>query len=111
MHGGVVDKESMRLFSMLSQALTVIAAKHDQRVLINSFFFQKTEQPPHLFIRKSNFAVVRLCRILAAVRLRRMVRKMRIIEMHPQEKLLLRILSQPVQRLISYNIARTLHLV
>src|SRR6202171_4467680 len=111
MHGGVVDKESVRLFSMFSQAFTMVAAEHDHRVLINPFLFQKPEKSPDLFIRKSDLAIVRLRRIFATVRFGRMIRKVWVVEMHPKKKLLLRILRQPVQRHIGYNIARTLHLV
>src|SRR5207302_6202214 len=47
MHRSVVDKESVRLFAMLSQAFTMVAAEHDYRVLINPFLFQKPEKPPN----------------------------------------------------------------
>src|SRR5258708_40240741 len=89
MHGGVVDKESVRLFAMLSQAFTVVAAQHDHRVLINPFLFQEPEKPADLFIRESDLAVVRLRRVVATVRLGRTIRKVRVVEMHPEEKLLL----------------------
>src|SRR5260370_16661070 len=109
MHRGVVDKESVRLFAMLSEAFTVVAAEHDHRVLINPFLFQESEKPPDLFIRESDLAVVWLRRIFATVRFGRMIRKVWIVEMHPKKKLLLRILRQPVQPHIAPNIPRTLH--
>src|SRR3979411_1080528 len=92
MHRCVVNKESVRLFAMLSQAFTMVAAEHDHRVPINPFLFQKPEKSPDLFISKSDFAIVQVRRILATVRLGRMVRKVWIVEMHPKKKLLLRIL-------------------
>src|SRR6266478_2164023 len=102
MHGGVVDEESVRLFAMLSQAFTMVAAEHDYRVLINPFLFQKPEKPPNLLIRKSDLAIVWLRRIFATVRLGWMVRKVGVVEMHPKKQLLLRILPQPVQRHIGH---------
>ncbi len=111
MHGGVVDKETVRLFAMLSQAFAVVAAEHDHRVLINPFLFQKPEKPPDLLICESDLAIVGLRQIFATVRLGRMIRKVWIVEMHPKKKLLLRILRQPVQRHIGHNIARALHLI
>src|SRR6267378_4786832 len=111
MHGGVVDKETVRLFAMLSQTFAMVAAEHDHSVPINPFLFQKPEKPPDLLIRESDLAVVRLCRIFATVRLGRTIRKVGIVEMNPKKKLILRILPQPVQRHIGDNIARPLHLV
>src|ERR1035437_4598333 len=95
MHGGVVDEEAVRLFAVLSQAFAMVAAEHDYRVPIDSFLFQEAEKPSDLFIGKRNFSIVGLCRILATIRLGRTIRKMRIVEMHPKKKLLLRILRQP----------------
>ena len=111
MHGGVVDEKAVRPFAVLSQTFAMVAAEHDDRVPIDSFLFQEAEKPPDLFIGKRDFSIVGLCRILATIRLGRTIRKMRIVEMHPKKKLLLRILRQPVQRHIGHHIARTLHLV
>ena len=40
-----------------------------------------------------------------------MIGKVRIVQMHPEKKLLLRVLRQPVQRHIGDDVAGTLHLI
>ena len=96
---------------MLAQAFAMVAAEHNQRVLIQTLFLQKTQQAAQLLIRKGDFAVIGLSRVFPAVRLRRTIGKMRIIQMHPQEELLLRVLAQPVQRQVGHDVPRTLHLI
>ena len=101
---------------MLSQAFAVISAEHDYCVLIDSFFFQKSHEAPDLFIGERDLTVVGLCRIFPGIGLGRMIGSVRVVEVHPQEKLPLRILRplvffEPVQRRIGDKVARALHLV
>ena len=39
----IVDKKTMRLFAVLTEALTVISGEDDDCVLVQMFFFQKVD--------------------------------------------------------------------
>ena len=60
--------------------------------------FEPGEQPAHLLIRICNFAGVRVAGVSMLERFRRIVRSMWIEIVGPQEKILLPILLEPVER-------------
>src|ERR1700686_4524219 len=92
MQGRVVDKKSVRLFSVLAQALPVITAQHNKRVLIEVLFLQKANEPAHLLVRKSDLAIIQTILVFRTEGRRRMVGIMWIVKVHPEEKFLLVIL-------------------
>src|SRR5947209_15349119 len=98
-------------FAVLAQALAMVATQDDDRVLIQPLIFQKLQQPANLFVSECDFPVIGMGCVFVRVRLRWAIRKMRIVQMHPEEKLLPRILAKPLENLISYQIAGTLHFV
>src|SRR5437868_10614722 len=94
---GVVHEEAMGFFPMFSQAFSMVAAEHDERVLVQILHFKEMNQASHLRVRKSNFAIVGMVPIFVSVRSRRTIGEMGIVQVHPQKKLLLIILTQPIQ--------------
>jgi hypothetical protein len=49
-----VHEKTMRLFTMLSETLTMISAEDNQSVLVKSLVLEKLDQPPELRICKSD---------------------------------------------------------
>src|SRR6267154_3217022 len=111
MKRGVIDEEAMRLFPMLAEAFAVITGEHDQSVAKKVLSFKKSDQPPHLRIGECDFPIIGAVSVLFAERRWRAVREVGIVEVHPKEKLAVVILGEPIQRLISHNISRPLHLL
>src|SRR5216684_2543183 len=105
----IVDEEAMSLLSMLAQAFAMISREYDQSVVIKPFCLQERDYAPKLRVREGNLTVVQPILILLAIRRRGLVRVMRIIQMHPQKELALRVLAQPIQRDVGYHIPGTLH--
>src|SRR5207302_8793495 len=105
------DVYTVRLLPALTLALAVISAEQHQRILIQTLFLQKPNQSPHLLVGKRNLSIVRTLFVFLAVGRWWAIRIVRIIQMHPQEKLLLIILSQPLERGIRHLIARAFHLI
>ena len=111
LQGCVVDEEPVSFLSVLTQAFAMISAENHERVLVQPFFFEEPQQTSNLRVGESDLAIVWPRCVLLAIWRRRTVGIMRVVQVHPQEKLLLIILAQPVQRHIGYDIARALHLV
>src|SRR5215831_16170501 len=109
MQRGVIDKEAMSLFAVLTQDFTVIAAQDDHCALVQTLLLEKVDQSRDLRVRKRNLAVVRAILVLAVIWCGRPIRIMRIVKMHPEKKLLLIIFSQPVKRNIGHDIRGTFH--
>ncbi len=116
MHGRVVDEKSVRLLPVLPQTFAMVSSEHNHRILIKPFLLQIPHQSANLLVRKRNLPIIGTVGILMFVGLGRVIRKMRIVQMHPQKKLLLRrlslpVLSQPLQRDGRHFISGTFHFV
>src|SRR5438477_11776197 len=90
---GVVHEEAMGFFPMFSQAFPMVTAEHDERVLVQILHFEEMNQASYLRVRKRNFAIVGMIPVFVSIRSRRAIREMGIVQVHPQKKLLLIILT------------------
>ena len=106
---GVVDEEAMGFFSVLAQALAVIAAENDHGVLIQAFGFEEMNQASHLRIGESDFSVVGTVLVFGRIRGRGMIGIVRIVQVHPEKEFLLIVLAEPVQGHVGHQVAGTLH--
>ena len=106
---GIVDEEAVGFLAVLSQALAMIAAENDHSVFIQAFGFQETNEPSYLRICEGDFTVVGTVLVFGRIRGRGMIGIVRIVQVHPEKKLLLIILAEPVQRHIGHHVAGTLH--
>ena len=109
--GRVVNEETVSFLPVLAQALAVIAGENDKWVLGNALIFQKANQASNLRVGKCNFSVIEAVFILFAVRCGRAIRKVRIVQVHPEEKFLLVILGEPIQSGIGYYVTRAFHFI
>ena len=82
----VVHEEPMRALGVLAETLPVIADDRDNRLLEQASSLEESDQSPDLRIDERDFARVRPAREPRAVRLRRVVRRVRVVEMHPREE-------------------------
>src|SRR5579862_1214982 len=95
---------------MRSQALAVIRGEHDQRVLINTSFFDKAHQASYLLIDVCDFAVVGMRSVLLPKRRWRVVRIVRIVQVSPQKEWPFRGSLEPADGLVDHLGARALQL-
>ena len=94
----VVDKEPVRFFAMLTQAFAMISAQDDQGLVVKALRLEELQNSAYLGIGKSDLAVVWLRAELRVVRCGRLVGGVRIVQVHPEEKPLVGILTEPVER-------------
>ncbi len=64
-----------------------------------------------MLVGKGDFSVVRAALVLAVEGRRRLVGRVRIVEVHPEKERLAGIARQPLHRLVHHHIPRTLHQV
>src|SRR5438445_3444946 len=81
-----VDEQAVRALAMLAEALPVIADDHDDRAIQQSPFVQERQHAAELRVDKRNFAEVRIGGIDRPVRLGRLVRRVRVVEVEPGEE-------------------------
>src|SRR5437879_1925096 len=93
MQRGVVNKEAVSLLSVLTQTFAVISAEDDQCVLVQALGLEKSNQPPHLRVGKGDLPLIGAIFVFSGIRGGRTVRIVRIVQVHPQEKLLTVILA------------------
>src|SRR5262245_29577482 len=96
---------------MLAKALTMIAAEDDDGVVVELLVFQELNEAADLGVSKCDFAIIEMRRIFLIVRRWWTVGVMRIVKVHPDEKLFLVILAEPLERLVGNNVAGALHFV
>ena len=70
--------------AVLAEALAVVAEQDDQRFLVQAALPQAVEQPADLRVGRRDLAVVRVAQT-AAERLRRRVRLVGVVVVHPEE--------------------------
>src|ERR1035438_49417 len=107
----IVQKEAVRLLSMLAQTFSVISRKNDQSIPIQALSFKIRDKTTDLRVREGDLAIVQPILILLAVRRRRPIRIVWIVQVHPQEEFVPYILSQPIQSNIRHHISGTFHLL
>src|SRR5258708_27860253 len=99
-NGGVVNKEAVLMLAVLCESFAVIAHEQNQAAIINLITFEPLDQAAEFMVGISNLSVVEVALILAAVRLGRIIRAMRIVQMQPKEKWPPRILAEPLNRMV-----------
>src|SRR5207253_4831796 len=99
MHSGVVDEESVLFLSVVSERFAMIAEQNNHCALIQMIIFQPGDQAPQFVIGVGDFPVVKMIAILSAVRLGRIIRAVRIIEVKPEKEWVMSGLLHPVNRM------------
>src|SRR6267154_3233241 len=107
----VVNKKAVGLFPMFAEALAVITGEHDNSIAVKVLSFKESDEAAHLGIGECDFSIIGPLFVLLAEWSRRTVREMRIVEMHPQKKLVVIVLAKPFQRQIGHYVSRTFHLL
>ena len=87
---------------VLSQTLSVICRHHYHRSLVPSLLLQVRNKLPQRRIRVRDLAIVQPVLILGRKRLRRLVRIVRVIQMHPHKMRARRLSVQPLFRPLHY---------
>jgi len=57
-HGCVIDEKAVSFFAVFSEAFAMIAAEHDDGVLVDSFFFQEAQDAAELLVGKGDLAII-----------------------------------------------------
>src|SRR5260370_38244094 len=70
---------------MLDHSLTVVSHDHDQSCVVPTLFFQESKEVAQRRIRVGNLAIVEPILVDVSIRRRRLVRIVRIVEVHPHE--------------------------
>src|SRR6266566_2278391 len=90
----------MRVFSMRAERFAVICHHRDQRLIVKPMLLECIKQLAYARVRVCNLTVIGLGCVVLFIGRRRIVRVMRIIEMHPQEKWPARHLAEPAESMI-----------
>ena len=101
MYGGVVHEKTVLMLSMLAQRLAMITEKQDHAGIIKLGLLQPCKQSPEFMVCVGDLSVIQMGLILAAKRLRWIIRAVRIVQMKPEEKRPQLILFQPRQSAIN----------
>ena len=109
MGDGLIQENAVFLFLVIAQPFAMVRRKHDERRLVQAARLQKIDEFPHQRVAVRNLAVVRV-RVLLAIRRRRCVRRVRLVQVEKKEERPLLVPGDPLfgdgQRLG----ARSLHL-
>ncbi len=93
----------MALLAPFPERLTMISGDDNERVIEERVALQEREQSPDLCVGESNLANIRIVGVRAAIRFGRIVRPMRIVQVHPQKESRAADRAKPVER-IGYNL-------
>ena len=85
-HGRLIDENGVGEFAMLTETFTVIRQEDQDSVLIATRLAKRVHDPAYLRIGKCDLAVIRPAGEPLAVRRRRIVGRVRVVEVHPREK-------------------------
>ena len=96
---GIVEKNSVRILAMLAEALAVIR-KHGDQCVAGRFLTDGVEQTAELMVGICNLAIVEAIFVLFPEGRRRLVRGVRIVDMHPQEIGLAGLRVQPAHGMV-----------
>ena len=83
--GRVVGEEAVRHFAVLAERFAVIRRQHNHRVAACRRVEHRLQQRAERGVNRGDFAEVRRAAIPRRERLRRRVRKMRLVHVHPRE--------------------------
>ncbi len=78
---GVVHKKAVLLLTMVPERLAVIAEEYDQAPVIKLITLQPYHQAAQFMVGIGDLSVVRMGLIPAAIRFRRIVRAVRVVQM------------------------------
>src|SRR6266496_4734071 len=95
----------MVLFSVFSQAFSVISEEDNQRVVVEFVVLEVVNDLSYVLGGVSDLSVVGALAVLAIVRRRRFVWIVRVEQVQPQKKRLLVVFLEPVQSLTNHNVA------
>src|ERR1700751_169659 len=107
----IVNEESVRLFTVFSQALPVVSTQDDEGFLQQVLIFQETDDTADLFVGKSNLSVIRMRLVFFSIGRGWLIGIVRVIQVHPEKERPRRILPKPFKSLIGNNIAGPLHFI
>jgi hypothetical protein len=105
-HRRLVDEKPVRAFAMFAEALAVIAHDDNHRAIGEVMRVEVGEQASDLRIDKRDLADVRMAGIARLERFGRIVRGMRVIEVHPAEEPLRADRVEPPQRVVGNFVPR-----
>ena len=88
----------MLVLSVVAETLSVIRDEHDDGAVVEAALLQVRQEMADRRVGRRDLAVVGVRRVFLLVRRRRTIWVMRIVQMHPEKKLLAGILGQPIQR-------------
>ena len=86
-HGGVVQKYSVIVFTMIAKSLAVVRQQNNQRLLCGRFLLHCVQHAPQLLIFKCDLGIVGILRILLAKLGRGLIREMRVVRNVPTENM------------------------
>ena len=113
-HRAVVDEKAVLLLAVFAERLAVIGHDHDNRAIETSGRFELLQQTSDQRVGGRNLTVVRplrRCREPRSIRLRRRIRTVGIVKVHPREERRLSIAIEPCERVIDDFAAGTLRRV
>src|SRR5208282_1201593 len=93
--GGVIEKKTVFGLVVFAQRFTMVAQKYDEGVIVKASLLERPQYPPQLLVGVGNLAVIKAARVLAAERLRRIVRAVGIVEVKPGEERLRSAVRKP----------------
>ena len=81
----LVEEDAVRVLAVLAERLAVVARDHDEGAVVQLPFAETREEAPDRRVDARDLAVVRILREALLVRGRRVVRVVRVVEVHPDE--------------------------
>ena len=86
MHDALVDEETVRALAVIAEALAVVAHDDDHRAVEEVLRVELRDEAADLRVDERDLAVVRMPGVARLERLGRIVRGVRVVEMHPGEE-------------------------
>src|SRR6267154_1925658 len=109
MGGRIIEKNSMGLFTVFPEPFAMIANHDDQRTVVSVLPLQVLEKMSQRAVGVGDLAIVRTMLINLREGWRRIVRIMRIVEVHPNEPWFRRMTVHPCFGAMDYIFAAALH--
>src|SRR5579859_5868214 len=95
MHGGVVHKEPVLVFTVFSERFAVIAKRDYQRRIVEVILSEPGDQMAEFVVGVGDLAIVEVRMVHRTVGFRRIVWAMRVVKMQPEKKRAPRSFLQP----------------